>query len=62
MYNIMNKLDEYLDILNIFIFILEMFVLKVILDCEGYNKKFLSKEVLDNIKDNIIKEVMIIKK
>ncbi|OED27084.1 UvrD-helicase domain-containing protein [Acholeplasma laidlawii] len=62
MYNIMNKLDELLDISNISIFTLEMFALKVILDYEGYNKKFLSKEVLDKIKDDITKEVMITKK
>lgn len=62
MYNIMNKLDEHLDISNISIFTLEMFALKVILDHEGYNKKFLSKEELAEIKENIIKSEMITNK
>src|SRR5690554_5363072 len=47
LYNISSKLDDLVDSASISIYTIELFALKVILDHEGYHKKFLDSTSLE---------------
>src|SRR5690554_3775995 len=56
--NIVKQLDELLDSSSVTIYTLELFALKIILDVEGYHKKFITSDQINHLKEKITKEIL----
>lgn len=55
MYQIKEKLNHEVDVSKLSIFTMDMFALKIILDFEGYQKRFVSESYLNDIREACIK-------
>src|SRR5690606_15177584 len=55
MYQIRHKLDEDMDVSKLSNYSMDMFALKIILDFEGYKKKFVSEAYLYDIREECLK-------
>src|SRR5690606_9880152 len=56
MYQIKEKLNHEVDVSKLSIYTMDMFALKIILDFEGYQKKFVSQSYLETVKSECIKQ------